>query len=146
MRSLTLTIPGVPIAQRRPRFARVGKFVRTYSDQATEAGKFLLEARRQAHGVFLEGPLNLEVLFVFPRPKGHFGTGKNLNVIKQSAPTYHTKKPDCDNCIKFIKDCLNGEAYKDDSQICFISAGKEYAKEGSQPLTWIRLTQLEEQP
>ena len=146
MRSLTLTIPGVPIAQRRPRFARRGKFVVTYSDQATEAGKFLLEARRQAHGVFLEGPLSLEVICVFPRPKSHFGTGKNADKLKASAPEDHTKKPDCTNLCKFVEDCLNDEVYKDDSQICVVRIRKVYAEDGCQPYTWIKLTELEGLP
>ena len=143
MKSLTLTIPGVPIAQRRPRFARSGKFVTTYSDQHTEAGKFLLAAREQAGGVFLEGPLSLEVICAFPRPKSHFGTGKNADKLKASAPKYHVVKPDLDNCIKFIKDCLNSEVYKDDSQICQINRTvKDYVEEGQQPYTWIKLTEL----
>ena len=148
MKSLTLTIPGIPQAQRRPRFARRGKFVVTYSDQATEAGKFLLEARRQAQGVFLDGPLELKATFVMPRPKGHYGTGKNSGLLKASAPEYHTKKPDLDNLIKFIKDCLNSEIYHDDSAIVWIRASKIYVTENwylDKPCTLISLTQLEEQ-
>jgi Holliday junction resolvase RusA-like endonuclease len=36
MNELLITIPGKPIAKKRPRFARRGKFVTTYNDQQTE--------------------------------------------------------------------------------------------------------------
>ena len=35
------------------------------------------------------GPLKLEVTFFFPRPKGHFGTGKNAGILKATAPLFH---------------------------------------------------------
>lgn len=38
----------------------------------------------------------------------------------------HTKKPDLDNLVKFAKDCLNGVAWQDDSQVCELEAWKAY--------------------
>jgi len=38
----------------------------------------------------------------------------------------HTKKPDLDNMVKFVKDCLNGEVWHDDSQVVNLSARKQY--------------------
>jgi len=39
---------------------------------------------------------------------------------------YHTKKPDCDNLAKGIKDCLEGIAFNNDSQISELYIKKTY--------------------
>ena len=131
---MKITIPGVPIAKARPRFVRVGKFVRTYDIQETEAGKWLLFAKNHITGM-LTGPVRLKCEFIFPRPKGHYGTGRNSGKLKPSAPAEHTKKPDVSNLIKFPEDILNGIAWHDDSQIIRIEAKKRYVEEGEVPMT-----------
>ena len=124
---MKITIPGKPIAKARPRFARRGKFVITYSSQETEEGRWLWEAKGQVDQCF-EGPAYVICHFYMPRPKGHYGTGKNSGKLKENAPNWHTKKPDVDNCIKFVLDCLNGLAWKDDCQIIMVSGQKEYCE------------------
>ena len=125
---LTLTIPGKPIAKARPRFYRRGKFVGTYNSQETEEGRFLLECQSQLEGhELITGPISLTVCFRMPRPKGHYGTGRNAGKLKPSAPDLHIKKPDLDNMLKFVKDCLNGIVWKDDSQVFSVVADKYYA-------------------
>lgn len=47
----------------------------------------------------------------------------------------HTKKPDLDNLIKFTKDCLNGVAWHDDSQVVEYGAMKKVY--GDEPMTRI---------
>lgn len=42
---------------------------------------------------------------------------------------FHTKRPDLDNLIKFVKDCLNGVVYQDDSQVFSIQAEKRYSED-----------------
>lgn len=59
---------------------------------------------------------------------------------KNRAEAVHTKKPDLDNLVKFIKDCLNGEAWKDDSQVVSLFAQKIYERDGNGPRTEIILT------
>jgi len=124
--SQTITINGRPIAKQRPRFARIGKGVHTYSAQAAEEGRWILEAQQQVKKP-LAGPLTLSLVFAMPRPKHHYGTGKNLGKLKDSAPLWHTGKPDLDNLAKFVKDCLNGVAWQDDSQVCRLVAQKVYS-------------------
>jgi Holliday junction resolvase RusA-like endonuclease len=48
--------------------------------------------------------------------------------IKTKRPnnSYHFFKPDIDNLLKFVLDAASGILYKDDSQICCISAVKRY--------------------
>ncbi len=141
---ITLNIPGVPIAKKRPRFARRGKCTVAYSDQKTEEGRFLWEVRTQHAGEQLLGALHMELEFVFPRPKSHYGTGRNADILKKSAPIHHIKKPDNDNLQKFVKDCLNGEAYHDDSQIVIVIAKKRFVRHGEKPTTIVLIKTINE--
>jgi Holliday junction resolvase RusA-like endonuclease len=138
---MLITIPGKPIAKNRPRFARRGKFVQTYSDQETEAGKFYLQARMQCKSEPLECPLMVRMSFFLPRPKSHYGTGRNAGKLKSSAPPYPDKKPDVDNYEKFAADCLNGLAWKDDSQVVDCHSKKRYSEN---PRTVIEIKPMEE--
>jgi hypothetical protein len=66
---ITIEIPGKPIAKKRPRFARIGKFVQTYSDQKTEEGRFLWELRRQWSKPPWKSLYPWSVLSSYPFPK-----------------------------------------------------------------------------
>jgi len=122
-----IRIPGKPIARARPRFARRGKFVTTYSAQETEESKFYMLAREQVKEK-MTGPLKVSIFLRFKRPKSHYGTGKNAGKLKPgSPPAYeHTSKPDVDNCAKFILDCLNELAWHDDTQVVSLQVTKMY--------------------
>jgi len=61
--------------------------------------------------------LKVSLTFFVPRPKGHFGSGKNANVLKASAPEFPTTKPDVLKLARAVEDGLTGIAYRDDSQI-----------------------------
>ena len=74
-----------------------------------------------------DGPLDLTMVFSFPRPKSHYGTGKNSNLIKGSAPLHHIQKVDIDNVIKSSLDAMNGVLYQDDKQVTRVSAEKRWA-------------------
>lgn len=124
MNELLITIPGKPIAKKRPRFARRGKFVTTYNDQQTEEGKFIQIMMAQLSGhapISADTPITMEMAFHMPYPSSMS--------MKKRKDAYHTKKPDLDNMIKFFKDCANGILWHDDSQVMGIKAGKVYADE-----------------
>ena len=139
---MKILIPGKPIAQKRPRFFRRGDHVGTYSEQQSEAGKWLLSARGQIPKP-IEGPIEMFCEFVFDRPKSHYGTGKNSSMLKPSSPAYHTNRIDVDNLLKFCNDCLNTEAYKDDSQIVELTGLKRWADTGESAMTIISMLDLE---
>jgi Holliday junction resolvase RusA-like endonuclease len=123
--AIEIIIPGNPIAKKRPRFVRRGKFV-AYNDQETEEGKVILHMKN--HGIdLINTPVSIEMEFLFARPKSHYGTGRNANVLKRTAPEYHIKKPDVDNLIKFYLDCMNAIILKDDSIVYAVSGIKKYA-------------------
>lgn len=74
----------------------------------------------------LEGALEVQVVFVFPRPKSHFGTGKNAASLKASSPIYHATKPDADKLLRAIGDAITGTLIRDDAQIARVTATKLY--------------------
>lgn len=129
--AINIIVKGKPIAKRRPRFARRGKFVVAYNDQETEESRFLWEVKNQIHQC-LEGALIVYCCFHMPRPKNHYKVDGKL---KEGVPVAHTKKPDLDNLLKFIFDCLNGVAWKDDSQIATFTANKVYGDEPKTEIT-----------
>ena len=136
-----IIILGSPVAKRRPRFARRGKLTAIINDQETEEGRFLFAAQFQWRKPPLIGPLAIDLLFIMPRPKAHYGTGKNVTILKPTSPRYHSAKKrfDIDNCIKFALDCLNELVYEDDGQVAVISAVKRY---GERPRTEIFFREL----
>ncbi len=115
---LKFEIHGKPIAKARPRFISKGKFKKAYDPQVTEAGKFMLQIGEQLPENFVpyprETPLFLECHFWMPIPKS---TSKKRQKMMLSGEIYHTKKPDGDNMLKFVKDCCSGIVWDDDSQI-----------------------------
>ena len=124
---MKIEIPGKPIAKKRPRFARIGKFVKTYSDQKTEEGRFQIMAMEQVKKTLsepLQGPINLFCSYRMPIPKSWH---KKRFQEARDGRRMHTSKPDLDNLIKFSKDCLNSIAWNDDSQIVMVSAEKFYS-------------------
>jgi Holliday junction resolvase RusA-like endonuclease len=132
MSTFTITIPGKPIAKARPRFVRKGNFVDTYNCQETEEGRFLWECKRQLMAIgwltpIEKGiPVELLLRFYFPIPKNE---KRLLKRVQTGELVFHVKKPDLDNCIKFILDCFNDFVMSDDSQVVRISALKYYALE-----------------
>lgn len=80
------------------------------------------------------GPVSVTVTFYLPRPKGHYGTGRNAHLLKPSAPDYPTTKPDGDKLVRSLFDAL-GEAgvWKDDAQVVNHEACKAYAGYGRPP-------------
>ena len=70
----------------------------------------------------------VNVLFEFPRPKSHFGTGKNASKLKESAAVHHTVMPDKDKLTRNILDAMQGVAYKNDSQVFDGKTTKIYAE------------------
>ena len=55
----------------------------------------------------IEGPIRVDIYFIMPRPKGHFGTGRNAGKIKPSSPHLHSTIPDKDNLEKTVLDALS---------------------------------------
>jgi Holliday junction resolvase RusA-like endonuclease len=113
---MAFSIFGIPTPKGRPRFFRRGKFVSTYTPDATRIAEqdFKNQAMKYKPEKPLECPLKITLRFYKPRPKS-----------KPKKELYWTSKADLDNLIKVV-DSLNGIFWKDDSQIIEIHASKAY--------------------
>ena len=88
------------------------------------------EVREQSEAAYkgepIEGPVVVELEFVFTRPKSHYGTGKNSCKLKPSAPDFHIIKPDLDKLVRSTLDGMTGVLFADDKQVVESTACKYY--------------------
>ena len=140
---IEFVITGKPIAKKRPRFARRGSFVTTYSDQETEESKVMAQILSQLGKDWtpIEDAVALEIIFHMPYLQGHYGTGRNSHRLKPGAPYYHAAKPDLDNLLKFYLDAMNEIVFRDDNRVVRISSFKLWSKD---PQTIIRVKKMAE--
>ena len=88
----------------------------------------------------LTGPVHVRVTFAFPRPAYHFGSGRNADVLKASAPTYKISAPDLDKLQRAVGDALTGTVIKDDALVAVWETRKIYAPEPYVDITVIDLS------
>ncbi len=130
----SFVILGVPHAKRRPRFRRMGRFMRTYSlDGALEAD-LATEVASLWRKPPLEGPVSLGLTFYLPIPRH---TAKKRLAGLEGA--YMARRPDADNYGKLLMDSLNGVLYVDDGQVADLHIAKRYS---SRPRTEITIKTL----
>ena len=73
------------------------------------------------------GPVRVQLTAVFPRPKTHYGTGRNADLIKESAPPFHCQKPDADKLARAVLDALTiAGVWRDDALATFVSIQKNW--------------------
>jgi len=115
-----------PVAKGRPRYARRGNFVQTYTPTKTrEYEDVIRENAKMAMGMSdpLETPLNVLLMFGMPIPSS---TPKKALQGYLDGSVKHIKKPDLDNLAKAVLDAMNGVVYLDDNQICRLTIEKNY--------------------
>ena len=83
--------------------------------------------------------VSLTVVFAFPRPASHYGSGKNADRLKGSAPESHVQTPDLDKLLRSVLDALTGVAYLDDRFVDGISACRVWASDLHPPGASINL-------
>jgi len=100
-------------------------------------------ALRVAPYQVMTGAVVLEVTFRLPRPKGHYGTGRNAGLLKPSAPLVPAGRPDLDKLLRSTFDAL-GEAgvWGDDAQVVAVRGAKVYATDYEPIGATIRVTSL----
>ena len=79
------------------------------------------------------GPVSVTVMFFLPRPRGHYGTGRNADKLRDSAPAAPAVKPDIDKLARSVLDALTGIVFHDDSQVVTLTAHKVYAEYRNYP-------------
>lgn len=69
----------------------------------------------------------VSVTFYLDRPKGHYGSGKNADVVKDSAPARPAGTPDVDKLLRSTLDGLTEAGlWTDDAQVVTVAAAKMY--------------------
>lgn len=135
MHTIDFVVSGKPEPQGRGQACVVRGRARVFSPAGTDVSRrdireaYLASVRPEEPGLFepmepWEGPVELEVVYSFLRPKSTRKTAE------------HTSRPDLDNLDKMLLDALQGVAFRNDSQVVRKVSRKVY---GSQPCTQVRL-------
>ena len=123
-------VNGTPAAQGSKRaFVVKGRAVMVDADKKLKPWRQAVTdaaAEERGDNPLFMGPVRVRVRFVFPRPKSHYGTGRNAEVLKPNAPLFVDKKPDIDKLLRAIFDALTGVVFKDDSQVTTVESSKVY--------------------
>ena len=127
MVQIDFTVPGQPRGKGRPRFARRGNFVATYTDAKTASYEdqirfYALQAMGSSEP--LKTALEAFIYVRLPVPQSY---SKKRTEACLSGLERPCKKPDLDNIIKAMMDGMNEVIYDDDVQIVSITATKLYA-------------------
>ncbi len=123
------TVLGEPRGKGRPRFARQGNFVRTYTPEATASYENLIatEYRRQCHDAFFPKgtPVDVRIMAYYGIPASD---SKKKRAEKLSHRARPTKKVDVDNLVKCYMDAANGVIFQDDVQVVDLQVRKFYSE------------------
>jgi Holliday junction resolvase RusA-like endonuclease len=117
-------VQGIPKGQPRPRAAFFRGKARVYDPGTAEGWKAAIQlaAKPFLPAVPLDCPLRLTVALFFPRP------GRLLTRKSPDGQIPHTAKPDADNALKAVMDCLTGIGmWRDDALVCSSTVEKYYA-------------------
>lgn len=130
---IRIYVPASPVPQPRARTTSINGKPRMYEAKKEHAihtfkSTCRLAARQAYSGAPLEGPLEVTMLFVFPRPA-------RLRWKSKPMPREpHTlDRGDVDNLIKATLDALNGQTFRDDAQVYRVAAEKWIAAGDEQP-------------
>jgi Holliday junction resolvase RusA-like endonuclease len=142
MSRIEVWVPGIPApggSKRAFRHATTGKIVVMDDAKGNKpwrdrVASFALEARGAGVPPF-DVPLSVSFHFVFPRPRGHYGTGRNVGRLRSSAPRWPAGRPDTTKLIRAAEDACIGILWSDDALIVDQQASKTYGDEPGLVLT-----------
>jgi Holliday junction resolvase RusA-like endonuclease len=136
MTALRFVVHGKPIPQGSKRIGRnraTGKPI-LLDDNDVELRHWRAAVRDAAWAAMqstgfetLDEPCDVEAVFSFTRPAGHYGTGKNAGTLRATAPAYPAVKPDLDKLLRACLDSMTAAAvFFDDSRVVCAVAVKRY--------------------
>jgi Holliday junction resolvase RusA-like endonuclease len=122
------TVYGEPVGKGRPRFARRGNFVSTYSPQKTKTYEDEIKMMAKAamgSSEALDTPVTVAIYIRAGIPAS-FSKQKRKDALEGILKP--TKKPDIDNIAKCFLDGMNDIVYLDDKQVVNLHVTKVYAE------------------
>ena len=119
---------GEPVGKGRPRFAKRGNFVSTYTPQKTKT--YEDEIRMMASAAMgssepLDTPVTVAIYIRVGIPASYSKQKRKDALAGTIKPT---KKPDLDNIAKAFLDAMNEIVYLDDKQVVGLHVTKVYAE------------------
>lgn len=82
----------------------------------------------------LDEPVVVDMWFYFPRPAGHYGTGRNAKVLKPSAPSFPAGPPDVDKLARSTMDGITAAGFwRDDARVVDLVGRKRYCEPDEHP-------------
>lgn len=127
---MTYMVEGNPIGKGRPKFARRGNFVSTYTPTKTRDYETVIkEAAKKAMGSneLLKTPVTVAIYITVPIPQSYSKKRTEACLKDIERPI---KKPDIDNIAKCFLDAMNDVVYKDDTQVLTLHVTKVYGTVG----------------
>ena len=131
-RILTITVPGVAAPQGSKSLLGHGALV----ESSKRVAPWRADVRAAAMSAMgdgwqpLTGAVDVDIEVFLPRPKSHYGTGRNANAVKHTAPLYPTghNSGDADKLARAILDALTSAGvWLDDAQVVKLRASKHWA-------------------
>lgn len=127
MDEIIFFVEGVPAPQGSKTHVGSGRLI----ESSRQVGPWRDTVRRAAVEAMagrppIEGPVYLVQVFALPRPKSHYGTGRNSGRVKRGAPHRPPARPDLDKLARAVGDALTGICYLDDAQVVNLCAAKYY--------------------
>ena len=143
-----LRVSGTPKAQPRAKARCVNGTAYIYNPSSANSWKRNIRQTALEEGIKkVPGPVAISLFFRFPRPKSHFGTGRNAHLVKASAPSFHAQKPDTDNLAKAVLDSLcDGGFIDDDANVVSLLVCKSWESLGEPAGVDIRIMSSEIEP
>jgi len=142
--NVVLRVMGTPAPQGSKR--HVGRGIMVESSKAVGPWREAVvgEAQRQgAAGLMIPAAVIVTLTFYVGRPKGHYRTGRNANLLRDSAPKYPAGKPDLDKLTRSTLDGLvQAGVIADDALVVDMVARKAYAGPPVQPGAWIEIEEM----
>ena len=132
MTSRTVVVRGVPAAQGSKRHVgngRMDEMSKRLGPWRAAIAEAIVEWQRDP---ILSGPVAVSLTFTMPRPKSHYGTGRNADRLKPNAPDWvSTAVGDIDKLCRAVLDAITeAGAWRDDSQVALLSAYRLYGAPG----------------
>lgn len=127
---VTFRVEATPVGKGRPKFARRGNFVSTYTPTKTREYEDLIrDAAKQAMGTNepLKTPVAAYIYITVPIPQSYPKSRSKACLEGLERPC---KKPDIDNIVKAYLDSMNEIVYEDDTQVVSLHSTKVYGTIG----------------
>lgn len=137
-------VPGAPVSSPRPKAFSFQGHARVCIPRKSpihgwkfNIQKHALDAMKAAgHEMPTDGPVTLELEFIFPRPRGKIWKKKPMPREKL------THGPDLDNLAKGVMDAMNQIVYMDDRQVSVLITSKWMASGEETSRTTIKVELL----